>query len=83
MSWIPIRIDPEVCSGCNACVEVCPHDVLAPNPEKKKPPIIMFPEECGCRSYGITFACMMECPLREEGARTQYSPYYLRDRVKH
>ena len=81
-AWRSIRINPEVCKGCNVCVEVCPNDVYAPNPEKGKPPIIMFPEECGCRSWGITYVCIMDCPLREKGAISVYAPYYLRDRVK-
>lgn len=25
---------------------VCPEDVFIPNPTKKQPPIILFPEEC-------------------------------------
>lgn len=28
----PIRIDPEVCIGCNRCVQVCQVDILLPNP---------------------------------------------------
>ena len=29
-----VVIDPEVCGGCNNCVEVCRTDVMVPNPEK-------------------------------------------------
>jgi NAD-dependent dihydropyrimidine dehydrogenase PreA subunit len=46
-----IVIDPELCTGCNDCVEVCRTDVLVPNPEKGKPPIVLYPDECwfgGC-----------------------------------
>ena len=32
------RFDAEKCNGCNACVEVCPTDVMMPNPEKKRCP---------------------------------------------
>ncbi|MCX6013360.1 MAG: ferredoxin family protein [Chloroflexi bacterium] len=42
----PVIFDPEYCNGCNVCVEVCVQDVLIPNPEKGKPPIILYPDEC-------------------------------------
>ena len=29
-----IHIDPDLCTGCNACIEVCRTDVMVPNPEK-------------------------------------------------
>ena len=53
----PVIFDPEVCSGCNNCVQVCQVDVFIPNAEKKKPPVILHPEECwycGC--------CVNDCP---------------------
>ena len=53
----PVIFSPEICNGCNRCVEICPLDVFIPNPEKGKPPIILYPEECwygGC--------CVEECP---------------------
>lgn len=53
----PVIFDPEKCTGCNACVDVCQMDVLVPNPVNDKPPIILFPDECwygGC--------CVAECP---------------------
>ena len=53
-----IVIDPELCNGCNRCVEVCRTDVLVPNPEKRKPPIVLYPDECwfcGC--------CVADCPV--------------------
>ncbi|MDI9612538.1 MAG: ferredoxin family protein [Acidobacteriota bacterium] len=59
----PVIRDPEVCNGCNTCVNVCQVDVYVPNPEKGKPPITLHPDECwycGC--------CVNECPLRERGA---------------
>lgn len=59
----PVEFDEKVCNGCNTCVEVCRSDVLMPNPEKGKPPIILYPDECwygGC--------CVAACPLWEQGA---------------
>ncbi|MBW1805885.1 MAG: ferredoxin family protein [Deltaproteobacteria bacterium] len=47
----PVTFDPDICNGCNQCVDVCQVDILIPNPEKGKPPIVLYPEECwyaGC-----------------------------------
>ena len=57
---IPL-IFTEKCTGCNTCVQVCRTDVLLPNKEKGKPPIVVYPDECwycGC--------CVDDCPV--EGA---------------
>ncbi len=46
-----ILFDPDICVGCNTCVNHCRCDVLMPNPEKGKPPIVAYPDECwfcGC-----------------------------------
>ena len=53
----PVLFDPEVCNGCNNCVEVCQVDVFIPNPEKRKTPLILHPEECW---YCGT--CAVDCP---------------------
>ncbi|MBN1626321.1 MAG: ferredoxin family protein [Deltaproteobacteria bacterium] len=46
---LPITIDPELCSGCNSCVAACRAHLLFPNPEKGKPPMLFYSEECwGC-----------------------------------
>jgi len=53
----PVKFDPEICNGCNICVDICQVDVMIPNPEKGKPPIVLYPEECwyaGC--------CVGACP---------------------
>jgi NAD-dependent dihydropyrimidine dehydrogenase PreA subunit len=53
----PVIFNPEICNGCNQCVEVCQIDVFIPNPVKGEPPIILHPDECwygGC--------CVNECP---------------------
>jgi ferredoxin len=51
------HFDREKCNGCNACVEVCPTDVMMPHPEKQKPPIVVYAEECW-----YCGACIEECP---------------------
>ena len=35
-----LKTDPEICNGCNFCVEQCRSDVMMPNPTKGKAPII-------------------------------------------
>jgi len=53
----PITFNPDICIGCNKCMEVCQVDIFIPNVEKKKPPLVLFPAECwycGC--------CVNECP---------------------
>ena len=53
-----VEFNPDICHGCNLCVEVCPTDVMMPNPEKKKPPIVLYAEECW-----YCGGCVEECPL--------------------
>jgi NAD-dependent dihydropyrimidine dehydrogenase PreA subunit len=53
----PVIFNPDVCDGCNICVETCQIDVYIPHPQEGKPPIILHPEECwycGC--------CANDCP---------------------
>ena len=53
----PIVFNSEQCIGCNRCVDICQLDLLIPNPEKGKPPIVLYPGECWyCGS------CVVECP---------------------
>jgi|TARA_B100001964_G_scaffold161171_1_gene176921 NAD-dependent dihydropyrimidine dehydrogenase PreA subunit len=57
----PIAIDPEKCTGCNLCVNVCPADVFVPNPEAGRVPLVLFVDECW-----YCGPCVDECP--HEGA---------------
>lgn len=71
----PVIFDPELCNGCNQCVDICTTDVLVPNPEKGKPPIVLYPEECwyaGC--------CVVECPI--SGALRLNHPWMSKVRFK-
>ena len=55
----PLSFDEGLCIGCNRCVNVCQVDILIPNPEKGKPPVVLWPGECYyCGS------CVMECPRK-------------------
>lgn len=42
----PLAFDPELCTGCNDCLEACQVDIMLPNPEQGAPPSIAFPTEC-------------------------------------
>ena len=71
----PVIFDAELCIACNKCVEVCQMDVFIPNPEKGKPPIILYPDECW---YGGS--CVDFCPV--EGAIRMNHPLMQRVRYK-
>ena len=62
-----IDFDLGICIGCNRCVEICRSDVLMPNPEKNKPPLVLYPDECW---YCGT--CVLEC--KHPGAITMVHP---------
>lgn len=59
----PLSFDPDLCIGCNACVDVCQVDILIPNPEEGLPPIVAHPGECWYDG-----SCVDACP--EPGAIT-------------
>ena len=52
-----VVIDPQVCTGCNTCVEVCRTDVLVPDAQKGRPPITLYPDECW-----FCADCVEHCP---------------------
>ena len=54
---IPVTFDENICNGCNVCIEVCQVDIFLPNPEKDKPPIVFYPEECW-----FDGSCVNSCP---------------------
>ena len=52
-----ILFDEDLCIGCGRCINHCRSDVLMPNPQKGKPPVVAYPDECwfcGC--------CALACP---------------------
>lgn len=74
--WSPfqaIKINHEICNGCNRCVDICPMDVLAANGVKGGPPWVVYPEECWfCGS------CVELCPMQAEGAIRVIVPLPMR-----
>ncbi len=54
----PLTFDPELCNGCDKCLEVCQMDIMISNPEKKKPPIVLYPGECWYDG-----SCVEVCPI--------------------
>lgn len=56
-SATPLIFDESLCVGCNICANICQCDIMIPNPEKGKHPIVAFPGEC----Y-YCGACVMVCP---------------------
>lgn len=74
----PVIRNPEICNGCNTCVDVCQVDVYIPHPVKGKPPITLHPDECwycGC--------CVNECPRLSEGAIKFNWPLQQKGYFKH
>lgn len=63
----------DACKGCNTCVEVCLMEILQRNPEKGKPPIVAYPDECAYDG-----ACWMHCPERKAGAIKVVPPLPMR-----
>jgi len=71
----PVIFDPDICDGCNMCVNYCQVDIMIPNPKKGSPPILLFPEECWYDGV-----CVTACP--KEGAIKLNHPLQQRVRWK-
>jgi NAD-dependent dihydropyrimidine dehydrogenase PreA subunit len=66
---VPVSVDQSLCiEGCNLCVQVCPLDALAIDPETNK--AYMHVDECW-----YCGPCADRCPT---GAGTVNIPYLLR-----
>jgi NAD-dependent dihydropyrimidine dehydrogenase PreA subunit len=57
-SGSPVSFEPDLCIGCNVCVDVCQVDILLPNPVEGLPPIVVFPGECWYDG-----SCVSACPV--------------------
>ena len=68
-----VEINPDACTGCNLCVEICMMDVFAAAPKKGDPPIVVYPEECWLEG-----SCVEMCPQREQGAIRVSIPLTMR-----
>lgn len=53
-----ITIVPELCIGCDRCVNVCPVDLFLPTPERGGMPLILYPGECWYEG-----SCVDVCPV--------------------
>lgn len=50
------RIDPVLCSGCSACVDTCPMDVIRMDREQDVA-VIRYGEDCM-----VCELCVLDCP---------------------
>ena len=55
---VPVSFDPDLCIGCDICVDVCQVDIMIPNPEAGLPPVVAFPAECWYDG-----SCVAACPV--------------------
>jgi NAD-dependent dihydropyrimidine dehydrogenase PreA subunit len=52
---VEVRIDERICTGCGACVDSCPTDVIRMDSNKAR---VKYAEDCqGC------FLCEFDCPV--------------------
>ncbi len=62
---VELRIDERICTGCGACVDSCPTDVIRMKERKAR---VAYAEDCqGC------FLCEFDCPV--EAIRVQPRRY--------
>ncbi len=55
-----ILLDTNVCASCQACVEVCPHEIWAVTKDEKKNTYIKAPNVSKCT---MDMACVEKCPM--------------------
>ena len=64
-----VGIDESLCIGCNSCANICRIQTILPNPEKGKPPIVAYPDECWycgvCVEACPTGALEMRLPINQ------------------
>jgi NAD-dependent dihydropyrimidine dehydrogenase PreA subunit len=51
-----LKLDQPTCIGCGCCLEVCPHQVFAPDGKK-----VMLADRDACMECG---ACALNCPVK-------------------
>jgi len=56
-----IRIDGRLCKGCQICIQVCPHDVLA-KADKVDNRGFYLPVVVNLEACTVCRMCEMECP---------------------
>ena len=54
-----LLFDETKCIGCNSGANICQYDIMIPDPEKGKHPIVVYPGECW-----YCGACVMVCPSK-------------------
>ena len=52
--FMTVKVDIDKCTGCGACVDVCPNDALAMDGDKVKV------DDANCIDCGV---CVDECPV--------------------
>ena len=56
---MPPVINPNLCTGCGTCAEICPVQVFRYDRDKEKIPEVKFRRECWhCN------ACVLDCPSK-------------------
>lgn len=55
-----ILLDTHVCASCQACVQVCPHDIWAVTTDEKKSTYIKAQNVSKC---AMDMACVESCPM--------------------